>query len=160
CQTSYRLPDTQQGKRVRCKHCGDTFVVKAAENVPVLQEASEDDLRNSHTPNRRNDVVDELPVLDESRETGRHSSATRERPGPVGRRDDYGDRRRDDPDPPRSRRRDGPDEEFDAPRSSSNMPLIFGLIFGLVFLLAVGGGLGWFFSQSDSDDKQQASKTE
>src|SRR5436190_9572090 len=25
CQTSYRLPDAQQGKRVRCRHCGDTF---------------------------------------------------------------------------------------------------------------------------------------
>src|SRR5262249_5966191 len=48
CATTYNLPDGQRGKRVRCRHCADTFVVGARgegdEDVPVLDEATEEDL--------------------------------------------------------------------------------------------------------------------
>jgi len=46
CKTSYRVPDTQAGKTVRCKKCGGTFTLpmnlsldEGEEEVPVLEEA-------------------------------------------------------------------------------------------------------------------------
>src|SRR5215469_5732416 len=62
CEKGYTLPDTQRGKRVRCKSCQGTFVVggdpagsgtaAAAEEVPVLREVSEEEARRIKAENR------------------------------------------------------------------------------------------------------------
>src|SRR4051794_35359938 len=96
CQHSYRLPETQLGKRVRCKGCGDTFIVKAEDDVPVLEEATIDDIRGP-ARKRPPQEVEELPVLEEAEEEeereSRRRSVRRERPAPAASR-----RRRDDDD--------------------------------------------------------------
>src|SRR5262245_25684387 len=43
CRTAYTLPDEQRGKKVRCKHCEETFSVLADDDIPILEEATADD---------------------------------------------------------------------------------------------------------------------
>jgi predicted Zn finger-like uncharacterized protein len=62
CEENYRLPDAQLGKRVRCKSCGETFLVQDEdEDVPVLEAASAEQKR----PHAGGEEVDDLVVLED-----------------------------------------------------------------------------------------------
>lgn len=144
CLTGYKLPDSQAGKKVRCKSCEATFVVEPpAEDVPVLEEAEPEDLRRSR-PTRRADV-DDLPVLEDG-------SRERTRPGPPPRsrsRDEF-----DDDERPVRRRRTPDDDEDDRPRSAGGpgAGLIIGIVAALVLVIGGGGGLAWYLlTQGDGD---------
>ena len=67
CDQSYRLPEEQAGKRVRCKGCGDAFVVQGEEEVPVLEEATDEDLDRAARRSRRPEP-EELPVVEDEPE--------------------------------------------------------------------------------------------
>src|SRR5262245_62242918 len=98
CQSSYRLPDAQMGKRVRCKKCQSVFIAGEVVDAPVLQEATGDEVR-AKRPSKMDAPVEELPVFDEvtTAPRSRHAPPPRrslhddDRP----RRDDYDDRRDD-----------------------------------------------------------------
>jgi HEAT repeat protein len=139
CERGYTLPDSQRGKRVRCKNCQGTFVVggEAADNgvttaddeVPVLREVSDEEARRIRAENRLARGAGKLPAV--------VASAN----GAAG--DEEEDR------PARGA----------APQKKSSMPLL--LIGGgallLLLLVCGGGGTGlaiWYFS---SDDDKQAS---
>jgi predicted Zn finger-like uncharacterized protein len=144
CRESYRLPDTQLGKRVRCRGCGETFLVQQEEDdVPVLEEASPEDLRrfaDRRRPSRRPEV-EELPVLGDS--------GVRSRSAPPRRYED--DRDFDD------EYEDGYDEP---PRGGSAL-VIVGIIGVILLLLGAGGGLAWYFaSRSPRAVSPQASTTQ
>ncbi len=145
CEKGYTLPDTQRGKRVRCKNCQGTFVVgesaaangtaTADDDVPVLREVSEEEARRIKAENRTARAAGKLPPL---------AVATNGPRRPA--------RDEDDERPAR-----GP-----APQKKSNttMLLIGGGALLLLLLVCGGGGTGlavWYFSSSDDDSGQQAS---
>ena len=121
CQASYSLPETQAGKRVRCKKCGGTFAVKASEEPVVLEAAEElpeasSRLRSGPPPRRRDE--------DEDR--------------PARRRD----RDRDDDD-------DEEEDDRDRPRQGGNMGLILALsLGGLLVLGGLGGTIAYVVAKS------------
>jgi hypothetical protein len=146
CERGYTLPDTQRGKRVRCKNCQGTFVVggEAAANgattteeeVPVLREVTEEEARRIKAENRAARAAGKLTPLPAAANGAR---------GP-----------RRDADEGRPSRGPAPKKK------SSSMPLL--LIGGgallLLLLVCGGGGTGlaiWYFSSSDDDSGQQAS---
>jgi hypothetical protein len=145
CEKGYTLPDTQRGKRVRCKNCQGTFVVgesaaangtaTAEDDVPVLREVSEEEARRIKAENRTARAAGKLPPL----------AVTTNGPRRPARDEDEGRPSR------------GP-----APQKKSSMPLL--LIGGgallLLLLICGGGGTGlavWYFSSSDDDSGEQAS---
>ena len=125
CQARYRLPETQAGKRVRCKKCGETFAVEAPmEDLPVLEEAA--------------------PVLEEAEAPAaslRSGSPPRSR-----RRDEEEDRPR-----PRRRDRDEEDDEDFAnpPAGGGGTGLVIMAILGVLLVLGgIGGAIAYFVASS------------
>jgi predicted Zn finger-like uncharacterized protein len=116
CQESYRLPETQLGKRVRCRKCGDTFLVEQEEDVPVLEEATAEDVRRYVTAHRRDRALAAAPSR-------------------RGRDDDDFDRDRDD--------EDG-GEEPQEKKSNTGLILMLGGAALVLFLMLVGGGVAAF----------------
>jgi predicted Zn finger-like uncharacterized protein len=178
CQTSYKLPDTQAGKRVRCKSCSGTFLVQAEEEVPVLEEAAEDELGKSDV------VVEELPVLQDIVDAPKQPAAVRsvatpppaprrrerdedeDRPVRRHREEDRSFRRDRDEDRSRPMRRDQDEDDRDdwrrdpEPQSGSGgLVLILGACAVLFALLAAGGGLAWYFASSSPKKDDQAGIT-
>jgi DNA-directed RNA polymerase subunit RPC12/RpoP len=103
CEREYKLADTQEGKTVRCKDCGEKFVVEAPRRPRAEDE--EDD----HRPRRRS-----ARARDDEEEEERVSTVpTRARRGPARARDDEEEEER-------PRRRSSPDrdeeEEEERPR--------------------------------------------
>jgi HEAT repeat protein len=144
CERGYTLPDTQRGKRVRCKNCQETFVVGAAagavqtaaeDEVPVLREVSDEEARRIQAENRTARAAGKLPALAPAANgTGAHE---------------------DDEDRP---------ARGVAPKKKSSMPLL--LIGGgalLLFLLVCGGGgtglAILYFSSDDSSQEANADTT-
>jgi HEAT repeat protein len=164
CKRAYRLPDTQVGKRVRCKGCGDAFVVVAEEEVPILEEASDADVRRAARKQREEqavEVLDDVEVFDEEE---RVAAAPKRR----ARRDqeDEDDRprrsRRDDDDeeerPRRSRREEDEDEEEEeepAKKGGGGVLVVLGIVAGCLLLLCGGGGgLAYYVSRKAADNLQ------
>jgi HEAT repeat protein len=117
CEHSYNVPDSQRGKRVKCRNCADLFLVGGG------GRDRDDDRDSDRGRDRDRD--------DDRRET------TRER------RDDRDDRRRDDRDDRRDRD-DKPRKKKAQDDPGSMMPLV--LIVGGVFLLIlIGGGVAVFW---------------
>src|SRR5262245_28783967 len=148
CQSSYRLPDTQLGKRVRCKKCQSVFIAGEVTDAPVLQEASREEA-SAKRPSKLDKVVEELPVFDEVT-----TSAPRSHHAPPPRRAFEDDRpRRDDYDD-----RDRLEEEVS--RGGGNLPLILGGV-GAAILLAGLGLIGaWYMMQSPTGPDQAGGQTE
>lgn len=143
CQIRFEFADDLDGKRIKCKSCGDVF--RVAGPAPVRKARDDDDRR------RRNDEDDDRPRSrrrddEDDRPSGRYRRPLR---------DDEDDR------PARSRRRDddsddelprrGRDDEDDRPRKKGMNPLYIVLpvgAVGLVGIIAVvvialsGGGKG------------------
>lgn len=134
CQASYRLPDTQQGKRVRCKKCTAVFTAGEAGDVPVLQEATPAEVR-AKRPSQLGPVVEELPVFEEVQ-------AERPRPAPPpARRPDL-----DDDPPPRRY-----DDDVALPPARNALPLILGAAGGVIVLAGLGLVGAWFFLSGGPD---------
>ena len=145
CQSQYRLPDTQMGKRVRCKKCQSVFIAGEVVDAPVLKEASGDEVRAKRPSKMDTMVVEELPVFDEV------TTAPRSHHAPPARRSYHDDRpRRDDYD-------DRRDEE-PLPAAGSSLPLILGGVGALVLLLGLGIVGAYFFMSSEPD--QASTQTE
>jgi predicted Zn finger-like uncharacterized protein len=124
CKASYRLPDEQDGKKVRCKSCSATFLATADDQVPTLEEATSADLRPSS-----------------SRDDYRPSSSRRARD------EDYEDDR------PSRRRYDDEDDAYDEPRpQGSKVGLIIGIVAGVFVLLCGGGVVAWVLMSDSSSD--------
>jgi hypothetical protein len=147
CEKGYTLPDTQRGKRVRCKNCQGTFVVggesagngtataTAEDDVPVLREVTEEEARRIKAENRLARSAGKLPA----------AAVTAGGPRRPARDEDEDEGR-----PSR-----GP-----APKKKSNMPLLLiggGALF-VLFLLCAGGGILTYalWPSSDDDSSQQA----
>ena len=115
CQTGYKLPDSQLGKHVRCKSCTDTFIVKAEEEIPILEEATEADLRSARR--RNTTLVEESPG---QRDAGDRQRGPVIRSEPPSRRyEENRSRGRDDEDRPSRRQRDDDDDRREAGSGSS-----------------------------------------
>jgi HEAT repeat protein len=142
CERGYTLPDTQRGKRVRCKNCQETFVVggdadgaiqtAAADEVPVLREVSDEEARRIQAENRTARAAGKLPPLAPAANgTAAHEDEEEDRPA----------------------RRPAA-----AKKSSAPLLLIAGGALLLLLLVCGGGGTGlaiWYFS-SDDDPSPQA----
>jgi predicted Zn finger-like uncharacterized protein len=123
CDTAYTLPDTQAGKRVRCRQCSDSFTVPggAAEEPPVLEDAGPDE-RLAREPVSRKSPAKVVPV--------RRPSIRRDR---------------DDEEAPA--RRKGSRKAEDEEPSNMVPHLIIGG--GVLLLLLLAGGVGlWLWSVS------------
>src|SRR5262249_37887566 len=82
CATAYNLPDGQRGKRVRCRHCADTFVVGGAraagdDDIPLREGGHDQALRRfgwvprpggAWAPARGGQENEDVPVLEEATE--------------------------------------------------------------------------------------------
>jgi predicted Zn finger-like uncharacterized protein len=122
CKETYRLPETQIGKHVRCRKCGDTFPVEQEDQVPVLEEATTEDLRRNAITRREDDNFDrDRDTRVQSRSSGPPLSRSR--------RDEEDDRDfgRDDQEEPRG--------------SGSGLLILLGVGAFLLVLLVGGGGL-------------------
>jgi hypothetical protein len=130
CQTRFDFANDLEGKRIKCKSCGDIF--RVAHAGPAKKSRDDDDDRYS----RRDD--DDGPRArrrddDDDRPSSRYRRPTR---------DDDEDRRSrsrrrdDDRDDDRSRRRRLDDEDLDRPRKKTGLLLVI-LSLGLVGLVAV-----------------------
>jgi HEAT repeat protein len=130
CRNAYKLPDCQLGRRVRCRSCMETFLVKAPEEAAPA------------------DPVAEPPIPNDFR------TASSQLPAPPSASADHDDRpsRRQRVDDDRPSRRLRPDDDYaDAERARSNVVLI--LVSGgaaLLVLLMCGGGLAWHLASSSS----------
>ncbi len=163
CQESYRLPDAQMGKRVRCKSCGETFLVQEdEEDVPVLEEATAEDLRRPARPAARGEEVDDLVVLPDD-DVGDEEIVVvdeeyvEEKPRRDVKEDEvvvvdeeYVEEDEEDDRPPRRRDRDEDievvdEEEEPRPAGSSKGLLIAGIAVALLVVGGGGSGLAWFF---------------
>jgi predicted Zn finger-like uncharacterized protein len=144
CKALYRLPDTQQGKRVRCKQCQVIFVVtpaSATDDVPVLEDMTEDEFRSE-----RSEKVENRGTPPSHRGT------------PRSRDEDDRPRRRDPDDDSRPPRRPSWDDDEDRPHrsrgeeetASSTVPLLVGAMCAMFFLLSGGGALAWYFTRSSN----------
>jgi predicted Zn finger-like uncharacterized protein len=122
CRNAYKLPDCQLGRRVRCRSCMETFLVKAEDAAKA-------------------DLPAEPPIQKD------FATASNPSPGPPSAGADHDDRpsRRyqiDDDRP--SRRLHVEDDYGEAAGSRSNLVVI--LVSGgatLLILLICGGGLAW-----------------
>lgn len=59
CRTSYNLPESQDGKRVRCRECANTFLVTGSADVPTLEEARPEDLAPWRETRVRREIDDD-----------------------------------------------------------------------------------------------------
>jgi hypothetical protein len=110
CQTRFDFADDLEGKRIKCKSCGDIF--RVAGPAKTARKDDEEDDRSSNRNRRREDDYDRQParsrrVLDD-----------------------------DDDDRPRARRRDD-DSDDERPRRKGLNPLLIILPIGLVALLII-----------------------
>jgi hypothetical protein len=131
----------------------ETFTVKAEEDVPVLEEASEADVRKAK-PWRPTDLVEEPPISEDVSTPSRRSSVP---PSGGAEYDDRPSRRNRVEDDRPSRRLRVEDDYAEAARARSNVVLI--LISGgaaLLLLLICGGGLAWHLASSPSTPSTQA----
>ncbi len=126
CSTSFRLPDTQAGKKVRCKSCQEMFTVpEELEELPVIEDVPS-------RSKKRLDEVEELPVVEEARPSGSF------RPPRRPREDDREDR-------PRVRRRgrhEDDEDDYDDPPASGGGGMMMPLVIGgglLLIVLVIGG---------------------
>jgi predicted Zn finger-like uncharacterized protein len=154
CRHEYRLPDTQLGKRVRCKNCSAIFPVEPP--APVLEEASPTDLRAVRKPAP---VAEELPILEEYAESPRSRPST-----PPPRRRDEDDRFRDEDRDRRSRRDDWEEDQLEEEEDrrgggSGTGVLVLCALVCLFLLLVGGGGLAWYFASSSPKQPAQANNS-
>jgi hypothetical protein len=140
CKTQFEFTDNLEGKRIKCKTCGDIFRVEQPsaksgaredDDRPAVRSGSrrlgdEDDDRRS--ARRRDD--DDRPVS----RYRRPMDDDDERPSTARRRPDDDDDRDDN----RSRRRRDEDDDYDRPKKKVHPLLIIGPIAALVLIVAVG----------------------
>ena len=120
CDTKFEFDSDLEGKRIKCKSCGDIFrVERPSKAVKKRRDDDEDEDDRPRTKRRK----------DEDEDDRRPPSRSR-RAAAV---DD------DDDDRPRSRRRDEDDEEDDLPPKKKSKALLFALIGGGAFLLLIVG---------------------
>ena len=127
CQTRFEFADDLDGKRIKCKSCGDIF--RVADPDAAQKARAEEDRRRKKDDGDRKTGRYSRPV-DDDRRTGRYR-----KPDP------------DEDDRPRSRRRDDDseddlprrrDDEDDRPRKKKSNLLLILLPLGLLGLVAVG----------------------
>ncbi|MBY0229803.1 MAG: zinc-ribbon domain-containing protein [Gemmataceae bacterium] len=142
CQARYRLPQTQAGKRVRCKACAEVFPVEEPmEELPVLEEAGADDAPVL-------EEAEELPVLEEAPRSSLRSFSPR--------RDEEDER-------PRPRRRDRDEDEEDdydrAPQGGGGATVVVLAILGVLLVLGgVGGAIYWMAASPSSGPVAEGNK--
>jgi hypothetical protein len=129
CDARLQAPDTVEGKRVKCKKCGEAFVARPADE--------EDDRPAGKARRRAEDDEDDRP-----RRASKAARRVEE--------DDY-----DDEDRPRRRRRDDEDDE-QSPRSrrkgkkkAAGPPVLLFVLLGVGALVLLGGGVGAYLYFSD-----------
>ncbi len=140
CEHSYNVPDAQHGKRVRCRHCADVFVVGGGKGRgrDVDDEAEADD--SDHAPRRKRASGDDGDLRGR---LDRDDLRPNRRKG-RGRDDDDPDEDHDD------------EDDDDRPRNSSGngylVPLLIG-IGGVVLLVVIGGGVAIYLAASGNVQK-------
>ena len=131
CQTRFDFADDLDGKRIKCKSCGDIF--RVADPDAAKRARDEDDRRRKTDDDDRKTGRYGRPV-DDDRRTGRYRKPDEDdRPRSRRRDDDSAD------DLPRPRR----DDEDDRPRKKTNLLLI---LLPLALLGVVGLGIIGYFA--------------
>jgi hypothetical protein len=136
CDARLQAPDTVEGKRVKCKKCGEAFVARPVEE--------EDDDRPAR-PAKAAAKTRPRPVADDEDDRPR-------RPSKASRRDDD-----EDDDRPRRRSRDDEDDE---PRPKATKkgkkrkkpvgaPVLLFVLIGVGALVLIGGGITAYVLLSD-----------
>src|SRR3954471_8307914 len=132
CQTRFEFADDLDGKRIKCKSCGDIF--RVADPDAAQKARAEEDRRRKKADDDRKTGRYSRPV-DDDRRTGRYRKPdAADGPRPRRRDDDSED------DLPRRR-----DDEGDRPRKKKSNLLLILLPLGLLGLVAVGiiGYVAW-----------------
>jgi hypothetical protein len=140
CDARLQAPDTVEGKRVKCKKCGEAFVAR-----PLDDEGDDRPARGSARPEARS----RRPVRDDDEERPRRSSARAARPA------------NDEEDDDRPRRRREEDEDADEPRAkkkrkkkkAAGPPVLLFVLIGVAALVLIGGAVGAFLYFSDDKTK-------
>jgi predicted Zn finger-like uncharacterized protein len=158
CKTSYRVPETQAGKTVRCKKCGGTFTLPMnlslddVEEVPVLEEAPASAAIPLPPPLPAKQKPDPDPEREPlplpTRETLRRSAK------PADAHDDDDIEREYDTDRPRRQRSRSRTQGQPAPNTPSLNVVLLGFG-GLAVLGLVGGVLGLLLTSAAAKNTQQ-----
>jgi hypothetical protein len=122
CQTRFDFADDLEGKRIKCKSCGDIFRVAGDAPPKKARDDDDDDDRYGNRSRRRDDNEDDRPAA----RSRRRDDDENEQPSRY---------RRGDPDDDRRRRRRS-DEDDDRPAKKRLNPLIIILPIGGTVLLA------------------------
>ena len=141
CDARLTAPDSAEGKRIKCKKCGDPFVAR-----PLDDEGDELPERPSVKASTRSRP---RPVEDDEDDRPR-------RPAKATRRDD------DDDDRPRRRSRDEDDDDEPRPKTKKGKkkkkagpPVLLFVLLGVgALLFIVGGAIGaiYYFSKDTKDE--------
>jgi hypothetical protein len=139
CDARLQAPDTVEGKRVKCKKCGDAFVARPLDDDPPPRSAAKS-----------------RPRRDEEDEDRPRRSTTAARRSND---DDY-----EDDDRPRRRSRDDDEDEPRRPRKkgrkkAAGPPVLLFVLLGvgaLVLLGAIAFGAYWFLSGDTPKDNPVA----
>lgn len=152
CGTSYRLPEDQQGKTVRCKNCSETFEVLEDEEIPML-EALDDEPEEEPSARIRQESSSPRRSRDEEDPPRRRRYEDDEDDEDFDDRARFRARRYAEEERPRARRYDeDEDDDFDDRRSGrggggggAGIGILLGVIGGVMVLAVGGGAAAWYF---------------
>jgi hypothetical protein len=142
CKTQFEFTDNLEGKRIKCKTCGDIFradrpsaraTAREDDDRPAVRSGSrrfDDEADDRPSARRRVDDDDDRPVSRYRRPIEEDDERQRSRR----RQPDDDDDRNDD----RPRRRRDEDDDYDRPKKKVHPLLIVGPIAALVLIVAVG----------------------
>lgn len=147
CDTTFKVKETQAGKRVRCTSCGEAIRVPAEEEPEdEEQEEEEKPARGKNKRGREEEEEDEKP---RKKKPAREEEEDEEEERPRKKKARSEDEEEEEDEKPQKKGADKGSRKKKAKKGGSGL-LILGLVGGglLLLLVLVGGGLAIYFATS------------